>query len=170
MRSPSDVLVSLVGRPREEEALEYALERFPDASITVLAVVLPIGARLSEGGILEREDEREAAERERARRLLEAAGERAESVERTRSGGGEVGSDGGEVGSDGERTDLPARVDIVVETGRPGMVVPAFASEHDIDHVVMSGEDGHWLVRRLLGRDITTTVTNRAPVPVTVVE
>ena len=163
MRSPSDVLVSLVGRPREEEALEYALERFPDASITVLAVVLPIGARLSEGGILEREDEREAAERERARRLLEAAGERAESVERTRSGGGEVGSDG-------ERTDLPARVDIVVETGRPGMVVPAFASEHDIDHVVMSGEDGHWLVRRLLGRDITTTVTNRAPVPVTVLE
>ncbi|MCU4752608.1 universal stress protein [Halobacteria archaeon AArc-curdl1] len=163
MHSPSDVLVPLVGHPGEEQALEYALEQFPDASITVLAVVLPLGERLSEGGILDREEEREVAERERAARLLEAAGERAESVERTRSG-----SDG--AGSDSERTDLPSRVDIVVETGRPGTVVPAFASEHDIDHVVMSGDDGNWLTRRLLGRDITTTVTNRAPVPVTVVE
>ena len=47
MVDPDRVLVPTLGRPQEDEALSYALETFPDADITLLTVVTPLGAPLS---------------------------------------------------------------------------------------------------------------------------
>ncbi len=113
MIDPDIVLVPTLGRPREEEALAYALETFPDADVTLLAVVTPLDARMSEGGVLERDDDRTAAARERASQLV-------------------------------ARVDQPAaadRVEIDTAGGQPGTVVPQYATDHDVDHVVMYGHD-----------------------------
>lgn len=144
MVDPDHVLVPTLGRPREDEALTYALETFPGAAVTLLAVVTPLDAPLSEGGVLERSEERTDKARGRAFRLLESI-------------------------------DVPGaadRVRIEVVEGRPGTVVPRYASEHDIDHVVMCGHDSKTtgFVRRFLGRGVATTVVERTPQPVTVLE
>lgn len=141
MIDPERVLVPLVGRPREAEAIEYSLETFPDAELTVLAVIAPIDSTMSEGGVLDRDEERRDAERDRARSLVRST------------------------------TADPDAVRIVVEDGRPGTVVPRYATETDAEHVVMRGhDDTRGLVRRLLGRGVATTVFERTSVPVTVLE
>ncbi len=139
MVDPDRVLVPTLGRPREEEALEYALETFPDADVTVLAVVTPLDAPLSEGNVLERHDERIAQTRERAAALVESV-------------------------------DAADRVQVVTAEGRPGTVVPRFATEGGFDHVVVRGRESSWLLRRVLGRGIAATLVDRTPVPVTVLE
>ena len=143
---PDRVLVPTLGRPREDEALSYALETFPDADVTLLAVVTPLDAPLSEGGVLEREEERRAEARRRAEALLES--------------------------TDAIDEDPTGQVEIDVLEGQPGTVIPRYANEEGIDHVVMRGHDRHTtgLVRRVLGRRIATTVVDRTPKPVTVLE
>ncbi|MDQ2050320.1 universal stress protein [Natronolimnohabitans sp. A-GB9] len=143
---PDRVLVPSLGRPREDEALAYALETFPDAEIVLLAVVTPLDDPLSEGGVLERDDERTAAARQASRDLLESVAD-----------------------------DVPSateRVRLETVEGRPGTVVPRYASEEDIDHVVIHGHDAGSIgfVRRFLGRNVATTVTERTDEPVTVLE
>ncbi|WP_049924184.1 universal stress protein [Halopiger djelfimassiliensis] len=141
--APDRVLVPTLGRPSEDRALEYALETFPDAEVTLLAVVTPLDAPLSEGGVLERED-RTTQARRRATNLLEA-----------------VDAAGG--------TD---RVRIETVAGRPGTVVPRYTTDEGIDHVVMYGHDASTkgLVRRFLGRSVAATVVERTAGPVTVLE
>ncbi|WP_254532206.1 universal stress protein [Natrinema gelatinilyticum] len=141
---PDRVLVPELGRPRADEALSYALETFPDAEITLLTVVTPLDAPLSEGGVLERGDERTAQARSRANELLESVADSAAAD----------------------------RVRFEVIEGRPGSVVPRYAADEGIDHVVMVGSgagiDG--FLRRFLGRGIAATVVERTTRPVTVLE
>ena len=143
---PARVLVPTLGRPREDQALAYALETFPDAEVTLLAVVTPLGAPLSEGGVLERDDERTAQARRRSADLLESIADDAPSARE--------------------------RVEIEVAEGKPGTVVPARASDAAVDHVVMYGHgpETKGFVRRLLGRGIASTVVERTSEPVTVLE
>ncbi|ELZ03144.1 UspA domain-containing protein [Natrialba chahannaoensis JCM 10990] len=143
MVDPDTVLVPTLGRPREDEALSYALETFPDANVTLLAVVTPIDAPMSEGGVLERAGERTHEARKRSARLLARIDESAAD-----------------------------RVEIHSTAGRPGTVVPRYATDHDVDHVVMYGHDTHssGLVTRFLGRGVATTVIERTPQPVTVLK
>ncbi|AGB33591.1 UspA domain-containing protein [Natrinema pellirubrum DSM 15624] len=140
---PDRVLVPTLGRPREDEALAYALETFPDAEVTLLAVVTPLDAPLSEGGVLERDDERTAAARESATALLESVAD-----------------------------SRPERVRIETAEGRPGTVVPRYASDEGIDHVVLYGSEtgSTGFFRRFLGRGIAATVVERTAEPVTVLE
>lgn len=142
--TPDRVLVPTLGRPREDEALSYALETFHDADITLLAVVTPLDAPLSEGGILERSEERTSQARASATELLESV-------------------------VDSTATD---RVRIETAEGRPGNVVPAHASDEGIDHVVMygSGTGSTGFLRRFLGRGIAATVVDRTAQPVTVID
>ncbi|AGB39726.1 universal stress protein [Natronococcus occultus] len=144
MADPDRVLVPTLGHPGEDEGLAYALETFPDAAVTLLAVVTPLDAPLSEGGVLERSDERTDRSRDRASRLLETV----------------------------DTPEAADRVRIEVAEGRPGTVIPQYASEHDVDHVVMYGHESRTtgFVRRFLGRGVATTVINRTSRPVTVVE
>jgi nucleotide-binding universal stress UspA family protein len=140
---PSHVLVPLDGSPLADDALAHALDTF-DCPVTVLNVVTPVDSGMSEGGIIEASDEREAAARERANDLVAEAKRRAAEAGR--------------------------EVDTTVETGDPADTILAFVETHDVDHVVMGGHGGSRgdLARRLLGT-VATTVVGEAPVTVTVV-
>jgi nucleotide-binding universal stress UspA family protein len=141
--APNRVLVPLDGSPLADSALAHALETF-DCRVTVLHVVTPMDSAMSEGGVLEPGEKRRDAARERAGTLVEEA--RSRAGERGRS------------------------VDTAVETGDPADSIVAFATEHDVDHVVMGGHGGgrYGLARRLLGT-VATEVVAEAPMTVTVV-
>ncbi|AGN01069.1 universal stress protein UspA-like protein [Salinarchaeum sp. Harcht-Bsk1] len=136
---PSHVLVVLDGSPRAEAALEHALVEY-DCTITVLNVITPVDAGMSEGSILDPDDEREREARERAERLAAEADATAPTVEP------------------------------VVVADTPVDAVLDYLSEHDVDHVVMGGHGGprHEIVERILGT-VATEVADAAEVPVTIV-
>lgn len=141
---PEHVLVPLDGSPLAEEALEHALATF-ECRVTVLNVVTPLDTHMSEGGIVEPDEDRRATARERATRLIDRAGEREpEAMDRT--------------------------VESVVETGDPAETILEYVDREDVDHVVMGshGQERHAVVRRLLGT-VATRVVGEAPVTVTVV-
>lgn len=141
--APSHVLVPLDGSPLADDALTHALDTF-DCRVTVLNVVTPLDTGMSEGGVIEADEGRQATAAERADRLAERARERAAEVDRT--------------------------VETAVETGDPAETILAFVEGNDVDHVVMGGHGGprEGAVRRLLGT-VATTVVGEAPVTVTVV-
>jgi nucleotide-binding universal stress UspA family protein len=99
---------------------------------------------MSEGGVLDAGDEREAEARDRAERLIERAKQRAAEADR--------------------------EVETAVETGDPAEAILAFVDATDVDHIVMGGHGGerNELARRLLGT-VATAVVGEAPVTVTVV-
>lgn len=140
--APSHVLVPLDGSPLAEAALTHALETF-ECRITVLNVVTPVDASMSEGGILETDAEREVAARDRAERLIDDAVRRAAERDRT--------------------------VETAVETGDPADVIQSRVEATDVDHVVMGGHGGaRTVASRLLGT-VATTVVAEVPASVTVV-
>ena len=143
MTQPEHVLVPLDGSPLADEALSHALATF-DCRVTVLNVVTPLDAGMVEGGILEPDDERVAAARERAERLVDRAAERAAAEGRT--------------------------VDTVVDTGDPADTILEAVEERDVDHVVMGGHGGDAgsIAGRLHG-SVATAVVGGANVTVTVV-
>jgi nucleotide-binding universal stress UspA family protein len=141
--APSHVLVPLDGSPLASEALSHALETF-ECRITVLNVVTPVDAAMSEGGVLESGEQREAAARERAEGTIERASDRAAEHDR--------------------------QIETAVETGDPAETILDVVEARDVDHVVMGGHGGDVgsLTRRLLGT-VATAVVGEAPVTVTVV-
>lgn len=141
--APGHVLVPLDGSPLADAALSHALETF-DCRVTVLNVVLPLDASMSEGGVLGAGEERVENARERAEALVDGARERAAEADR--------------------------EVETVVETGDPAETIVEFAETNGVDHVVMGGHGGerNELARRLLGT-VATAVVGKAPVTVTVV-
>ena len=140
---PSHVLVPLDGSPLADEALRHALAVF-DCRVTVLNIVTPLDAGMSEGGILEPDESRQADARERAQRVIERAETEADAADRS--------------------------VDTAVETGDPAETIVEYADSHDVDHIVMGGHGGERsaVARRLLGT-VSTAVLAEAPVPVTVI-
>lgn len=141
--APSHVLVPLDGSPLARKAFSHSLELF-DCRITVLNVITPLDATMSEGGLLEPGDERLEAAMERADRLIERASDQAAAANRT--------------------------IETAVETGDPAETILEFVDTNDIDHVVMGGhgDEGGNLTRRLLGT-VATAVVGESPVTVTVV-
>jgi len=140
---PSHVLVPLDGSPLSEDALTYALEVF-DCRVTVLNVLTPLDADMSEGGILEPGEGRTETARERATRLIERATDRAASEGRT--------------------------VETAIESGDPVETILAYADHNDIDHIVIGGHGGDpkRFLRKMLGT-VATAVVSEASVTVTVV-
>jgi nucleotide-binding universal stress UspA family protein len=140
---PSHVLVPLDGSPLADDALAEALALF-DCRITVLNVVTPVDASMSEGGVLDAGEKRQERARERADRLVERARTRATEVDRT--------------------------VETVVRTGDPAATILSYVDEAAVDRVVMGGHGGQRsdVARRLLGT-VATKVVGEAPVTVTVV-
>ena len=141
--APTHVLVPLDGSPLADDALTFALDTF-DCRLTVLNVVQPLDEGMSEGGILEPDEERQAEARERANTLVERARRRAAEREQA--------------------------VETVVEVGDPAETIVEYVEASDVDHVVMGGHGGtrNELARRLLGT-VATAVVGEAPVTVTVV-
>lgn len=141
--APSHVLVPFDGSPLADEALTEALELF-DCRVTVLNVVTPIDAAMSEGGVLEADEKRRQSARDRADRIVERAKSDAAAAGQT--------------------------VETAVETGDPAEAILEYVEARDVDHVVMGGHGGERsdIARRLLGT-VATTVVGEAPVTVTVV-
>jgi len=141
--APSHVLVPLDGSPLADEALTRALDLF-DCRVTVLNVVTPVDAAMSEGGVLDPGEDRREAARERADRIVERARTRAAEADR--------------------------EVETAVESGDPAEVILEYVDAHDVDHVVMGGhgDERGSIARRVLGT-VATSVVAEAPVTVTVV-
>jgi nucleotide-binding universal stress UspA family protein len=141
--APSQVLVPIDGSPLADEALVHALETF-ECPVTVLNVVTPLDAGMSEGDIVGTDEDRMASAREHAETVVDSAARRAASLDRD--------------------------VETAVETGDPADAILAYVEDHAVDHVVMGGHGGpeSGLVDRLLGT-VATAVVARAPVTVTVV-
>jgi nucleotide-binding universal stress UspA family protein len=142
------VLVATDGSPLGGEALRFALDRFPDARVTVVCVVDP--AEPGGGGYLDVEpsypatppseewSDRAAAV---AARLLDEAA--AVAAERGRE------------------------VETVHEVGDPGEVVVDYAADAGVDHVVV-GAHGRETADAVFGT-VAETVARRAPVSTTLV-
>lgn len=140
---PSHVLVALDGSPLADEALRHALAVY-DCPITVLNVVTPVDAQMSEGGVLEPGQQRQKQAHERAERLIDQAKARATAEQRT--------------------------IQTQVATGDPVEAITTHVEQHDVDHVVMGGHGGERgeIATRLLGT-VASSVVNEVPTSVTVI-
>jgi len=140
---PDNVLVALDGSPLAERALMYALETFPNATITTIYVINPIDSIIDveAGGLPVAED------------WYDTAQERATEIHTT-------------------ATDLAAEHDIVLDTvtevGKPAREVLDYAADNGIDQIVMGSHGRSGLDRTFLG-SVAETVTRRAQIPVTII-
>ncbi len=136
------VLVPIDGSEPAKAALDYAMETFSDAELTLLNVIDPaVGIGTSAGAPGGSELWYESM-RERATATLDEARERAE--------------------------ERGTAVDTATETGRPASSIVSYAEEHGVDQIVI-GSHGRQGVSRLLLGSVAETVVRRAPCPVTVV-
>jgi nucleotide-binding universal stress UspA family protein len=139
---PDNVLVAVDGSPLSERALTYALDTFPDATITTMYVIDPIDSVLDveAGGLPVAAD------------WYETAQERATEIHTT-------------------ATDLAAAHDVtlesVTELGSPARVILEYADSHDIGQIVMGSHGRSGIDRALLG-SVAETVVRRARIPVTI--
>ena len=140
---PTNVLVAFDGSPLSKRALTYAIETFPDTPITAIYVINPLDAVIDAeaGGLPVAEDWHENA-KEEATRLHTTAVELA--VERN--------------------TELQT----VTEIGKPARAILEYATDHDIDQIVVGSHGRSGIERTLLG-SVAETVTRRARIPVTTV-
>ncbi len=140
---PDNVLVALDGSPLAERALMYALETFPNATITTIYVINPIDSVIDveAGGLPVAED------------WYDTAQERATEIHTT-------------------ATDLAADHDIVLDTvtevGKPAREILDYAADNGIDQIVMGSHGRSGLDRTFLG-SVAETVTRRAQIPVTII-
>lgn len=137
------ILVPVDESDQSRTAFEYALETFPEASITALHAIDPRDFR-TYGGIEGWVDMEQLADQQRAHaeQLVEDA--RAQAEER----GITVGT--------------------AVVTGKPAQSIVDYAEENDIDHIVI-GSHGRSGVSRVLLGSVAERVVRRSPVPVTIV-
>lgn len=141
---PDHVLVPLDGSDHSEQALEYALQEFPDAEISVLHVLNPVGAMAySDVDYVDVDGYQQQLkhQRERGERILAAARE-------TAAGHGR-------------------EVETLLESGQPARTILATVEDEGVDHIVM-GSHGRSGVGRILFGSVAETVTRRSPVPVTI--
>ena len=140
---PSHVLVALDGSPLADDALSHTLSVY-DCRVTVLNIVMPLDATMSEGGILEADESRKKAAQKRAEQLVDRAQSSAADANRP--------------------------IETAVESGDPAEAIVDYAEQNNADHIVMGshGSDRHVVSRRLLGT-VSTDVIGDSPVSVTVI-
>ncbi|MDQ2052370.1 universal stress protein [Natronolimnohabitans sp. A-GB9] len=136
------VLVPIDGSGPSRAAFEHALERFPDADVTLLYVVDPMvdySRRRSFPGYTS--DDEFTTEHEKGEAVLESALESAPS----------------------DRT-----VETALEAGQPATTIVSVADDHDVDGIVIGSHGRDRAARYLLG-SVAEAGVRRAGVPVTVV-
>lgn len=117
----SHVLVPFDGSDAAEAGLEHAVERFPDATVTVLSVADPLTERGQERSDAPLDPETD-----------------------------EVLPDGGPV-AEPVVGDLDADVRTVVKPGTPAATIVQYAEENDVDAIVAGQSDRSGLGRALFG-------------------
>jgi nucleotide-binding universal stress UspA family protein len=138
--SPERILVPFDGSDPAKAALEYAVNRHPDAEITALYAVYPPAELTEQGDDVPGEIEHWAMHLdEHTQEIIHSA---------------ETG------------VDQPIATETI--SGDPASAIVSYAEEHDIDQIVIGshGRDG---ISRLLMGSVAETVVRRAPTSVTVV-
>ncbi|WP_340100346.1 universal stress protein [Salinibaculum salinum] len=137
------ILVPIDESDPSSDAMQFAIEHHPEATITAIHVVDPgeAFAGTSIEGAASRQDVLESQERH-AEKLLEDVREK------------------------GESEGVTIETDTVV--GNVSRSIIEYIEEHDIDHVVI-GSHGRTGASRILLGSVAESVTRRSPVPVTVV-
>lgn len=140
---PDTVLVAFDGSPLSKRALTYAVENFPDATITTIYVINPIESvfDVEAGGLPVAED------------WYDDARERATDIHTTAA---DLAADHG------------IEVDTVTEVDRPARAILEYVENSDVDQVVMGSHGRSGLDRAILG-SVAETVARRSRVPVTIV-
>jgi nucleotide-binding universal stress UspA family protein len=137
------LLVPVDGSDPADAALEFALEEYPEADITVLSVIDPtdVGYGSIEAAPSTFEHLQDSAEK-RTENILNEAANRA--------------ADHG--------------VEVTGETmiGMPSRAIVEWAENNDVDGIVIGSHGRQGVTRVLLG-SVAETVVRRSPVPVTVV-
>ncbi|MFB6082884.1 MAG: universal stress protein [Halorientalis sp.] len=135
-----NVLVPMDDSEMAERALEYALDVFDDADITVLTVVGEPSFMWGEATAIALAEDVERAARERGQEVTDRAREIA--------------------------ADHDAEVDVSVRTGHPARAILDAAEDYD---TVVIGSHGGSVADRLVIGNVAEKVFRQAPVPVTVV-
>ena len=140
---PDSVLVAFDGSPPSERALTYAVENFPNATITATYVINPIDSivDVESGGLPV------------AEQWYDDAQERATAIQTTAR---TLAADHG------------VELNTVTGVGKPAREILEYAAEHDIDQIVMGSHGRSGIDRAILG-SVAEAVTRRARVPVTIV-
>ena len=139
----SKVLVPMDDSKYAGQALEYALDSFPEADVTVLHVVGVPSPMMGEATALALADD-----------IEEAAAERAEPVfERAR-----------EIANERDR-----EIETVVYLGHPARNIIDHAEDYDT--IVMGAHGADWsrATRQFLVGNVAETVSKRSPIPVVIV-
>jgi nucleotide-binding universal stress UspA family protein len=134
------LLVPLTDSEDSWPALEYALDHFPDAYITLVNVVDPAGAGYGERSENAISDE-DTAEAE-AEELFETADELADGYDAT--------------------------LDRVIVEGQPAEMIVEVAEQRGVDTIIMGSRGRTGVSRALLG-SVAGTVIQNDSIPVTVV-
>ncbi|MFU8866624.1 universal stress protein [Natronococcus sp.] len=141
----STVLVPIDDSERSSEALKYALEVHPEATITALYVVDPrkfyAGTGI-EGSVTTDYKRIQENYEQQAQKLLEKASDA-------------VAQQGAEIETEWV-------------TGAVARSIVDYAIDHDVDAIVM-GSHGRSGASRILLGSVAETVTRRSPIPVTIV-
>ncbi|MFC4439844.1 MULTISPECIES: universal stress protein [Natrialbaceae] len=136
------VLVPMDGSEMSEHALEYALDAFPDAEITVLTVVGEPSSMWGAATGLALADDLEEAAREHAQSTFDRAREIVD-------------------GADGD-----AELETVYDLGHPVRAIINRAGDYD---TVVVGSHGGTIADNLYVGNVAKKVVHQSPVPVTVV-
>lgn len=151
------VLVPTEGSPLSEKALEVALTDYPEAEITALFVVDPIGSGFGLVDVmrptLENGSPPGSVSPEYWTAWHEEVQDRADEVFE-------------DVRSVAEEYDH--RIETILEYGKPAEIIDGYVQEHDIDRVVMGSHCRRGAERFLLG-SVAEKVVRRSAVPVTIV-
>ncbi len=137
----SRILVPYDGSDLANEALRFAFESFPDATIEIFYVVEPFAAHTDAGVESGRKRWQDKAE-EYANDVFESALSVA--------------------------NEFDTAVETEWRYGRPGHVIVSHLDDGDYDHVVM-GSHGRSGVERLLLGSVAEMVVRRASIPVTII-
>jgi nucleotide-binding universal stress UspA family protein len=137
---PRSILVPVDGSPESSRALAFAVEEWPDASVTLLHVIDPVDAGYSgTGGIPSGAEQW----------YENAKAQSADLFERLAA-------------------DFDREFETQTEVGRPASTIVEFTEEGRFDHLVM-GSHGRKGVSRILLGSVAESVVRNSPVPVTVV-
>lgn len=136
------ILVGVDDSEQADAALEFVVSEWPTADLVLISVIDPAASRSARGAGVPSGSEAwyERAKTE-ATALVDSAAER-------------VGDDD--------------RVDTVTTVGKPASSIVAYATDHDVDHVVVGSHGRHGISRVVLG-SVAEAVVRTSPVPVTVV-
>jgi nucleotide-binding universal stress UspA family protein len=143
--SEEHVLVPVDGSPQSNDALEHALESFPEADITTLTAVDPIAAGYAGAP------------------GPDATGYSGEWIEQAQNRADSILDDAADTAADAGR-----QVETVKVVDRPARAVVDYAEENEVDHIVI-GSHGRTGVTRVLLGSVAENVVRRAPCPVTVI-